>query len=172
MPGILWKMVSSSRGGLVISSAESLRGCGLRPKSESGCRVGFCRRLLADNGEGVVPSSVSSSSSSSANTNVSPRALRKNNWFQSGTVFTVHLSETQLNRPAKRQVEGFFLLTHHATRDLEVGAAAFVILAHGVTLARPQRVKAILTAAHTGLCTRYDWFKNMDRQTKFISSLG
>ena len=43
------------------------------------------------------------------------------------------------------------VLTHHAASGLEVLAAALVILAHGVTLAAPLRVKAIFTATHAGL---------------------
>lgn len=49
--------------------------------------------------------------------------------------------------------QGLFVssLTHHGARDLVVRAAALVILAHGVALAAPGRVEAVLTAAHAGL---------------------
>lgn len=42
-------------------------------------------------------------------------------------------------------------LTRHTTDGLKVKAAAFVILAHGVTLARPPRVKTVFTAVQTRL---------------------
>ena len=80
--GILWNMVSISPGGLVISSVVSWGCCPLRPKSERVCCLGLSWRLVAVegdrvngngvNGGGVVPSN--SSSSSSADTYVSPRA--------------------------------------------------------------------------------------------------
>lgn len=66
MPGIFWNMMSISFGVLLISRGFSGRRCGLGSKSE----MGFSWRLLK--GDGVVP--CNSSSSSSANTNVSPRA--------------------------------------------------------------------------------------------------
>lgn len=85
--GIFWNMVSISRGVLVIFSVVSGWCCGLRPKSEMGCCVGLSWRLMAVKcccaerpGGGVVPSNCSSSSS--ANTNVSPRAER-GGWHKS-----------------------------------------------------------------------------------------
>lgn len=71
--GVFLDIISISSVGLVISSVVSGCFCGLRLKSEMGCCVGFSWRLMPPVGiDGVVSSN--SSSSSSANTKVSPRA--------------------------------------------------------------------------------------------------
>lgn len=139
MPGIFWNMMSISCGVLIISRGVSGRRCGLGLKSE----VGFSWRLLK--GDGVVP--WNSSSSSSANTNVSPRAEgEKAAW---ATLFACTVSAQDIDMFQRNKKKGF--LTHHATCGLKIRAAALVILAHGVTLALPLWVKSIFTTTHARL---------------------
>lgn len=59
--GVDAKAGLSGRGDLPMSSEESGRWYGLRPKSVAGLRVGLSRRLLAGIGDGEAPSSGSSS---------------------------------------------------------------------------------------------------------------
>lgn len=86
------------------------------------------------------------SSSSSANANVSPRA--EGGKVASVTIlsFIVSAQNMFLGR------DQCCFLTHHGTNGLVIRAAALVILAQGVTLAIPLRIKAILTAVQARLC--------------------
>lgn len=59
--GVDAKAGLSGRGDLPMSSEESGRWYGLRPKSVAGLRVGLSRRLLVGIGDGEAPSSGSSS---------------------------------------------------------------------------------------------------------------
>lgn len=85
-------------GGLVISRVTAVSWCGFSLKSEAGCCVGLTRWLLAGGEEGVVASNSSPSSSSSAITNVSPRAGGKDDINDRGCTFwTLNMREHCVN---------------------------------------------------------------------------